>query len=61
VKNGMCCFCSTAVIESGLDPCTLMIAVNGDTSQAWPCHAACFRERLGDLPYADELFEDDGA
>ena len=61
MKAGVCCFCSTPVHESGQDPCTLMIAVNGEGSQSWLCHAVCFRERLGDLPYGNALFEDDNA
>jgi len=46
------------VLEGGLDPCTLTIDTNGEGSQSWPCHAACFRERLGDLPYGDALIEE---
>jgi hypothetical protein len=59
--EGVCCFCSAPVSVSGLDPCTLTLATNGEGSQSWPCHAACYRERLGDLPYGDALFEDDEA
>ena len=57
MKNGVCCFCSNPVDEVGLDPCTLSIATNGEGYQSWPCHAACYVERLGDLPYGRELFE----
>lgn len=58
MRDGVCCFCSLPVLEGGLDPCTLTIDTNGEGSQSWPCHAACFRERLGDLPYGDALIEE---
>lgn len=60
MKNGgLCCFCGKAVDEVGLDPCTLTISTNSEGSQSWPCHAACYRERLGaDLPYGRALFEE---
>jgi hypothetical protein len=47
------------VETTGMDPCTLTISTNSRESQSWPCHAACYRARLGDLPYGDALFEDD--
>ena len=56
--EGVCCFCNESIDRAGLDPCTLSISTSGDGWQSWPCHAACYRERLGDLPYARELFED---
>ena len=59
MKNGVCCFCSGPVDEAGHDPCTLTIATNGEGMQSWPCHATCYLERLGDLPYGRELFERD--
>jgi hypothetical protein len=59
MRKGVCCFCSKLVELRGPDPCTLTIATSGDESQSWPCHAACYRERLGDLPYSAALFEDD--
>jgi len=58
VVGGICCFCNEPVDEDGHDPCTLSITTRLDGAQAWPCHAACYRARLGDLPYARELFED---
>jgi hypothetical protein len=59
MKNGVCCFCAKVVDESGLDPCTLSIATNAEGSQSWPYHAACYLERLGNLPYGRKLFETD--
>lgn len=59
MKNGVCCFCYKPVDESGFDPCTLSITTNGREVQSWPCHAACYQARLGDLPYGDALFEDE--
>lgn len=57
MKNGVCCFCGKNVELGELDPCTLSIANNGEFQQSWPCHAECYRERLGDLPYASEMFD----
>jgi len=57
--NGVCCFCSKPIETDSLDPCTLTISTHREGSQSWPCHAACYRKRLGDLPYGDALFEDD--
>lgn len=59
MRNGVCCFCAQPVEEAGLDPCTLSIATSDDQNQQWPCHVACYLERLGDLPYGRELFETD--
>lgn len=58
ITGGMYCFCNAPVDEGGLDPCTLSIATNREGWQSWPCHAACYRQRLGDLPYARDLFDD---
>lgn len=56
--DGVCCFCGEPVAEVGLDPCTLAIFTKGEGDQSWPCHAACYRERLGvHLPYGQALFE----
>lgn len=53
-----CCFCGEAVEETGFDPCTLALFTNDGGEQSWPCHAACYRERLGAyIPYGQDLFE----
>ena len=50
----VCCFCGKVVEHIGHDPCELVILTAQNMNQSWPCHSACFVERIPDLPYIED-------
>ena len=57
IKFGPCCFCGVDIAVDGPDPCTVTVTTKTDKWQTWSCHAACFKERLTDPPYAPGFFD----
>jgi hypothetical protein len=56
---GLCCFCGRDIKEIDTDPCRLSVASAKapDKWQVWFCHAACFKERLAEVPGAPGFFD----
>jgi len=50
VEWGPCCFCGEVIAKRDVNPCRLTVETEQGKWQTWFCHAACFRERLIQLP-----------
>jgi hypothetical protein len=47
---GPCCFCSSPIPETDIDPCRLTVETTAGLWQVWFCHSSCFKERLANDP-----------
>jgi hypothetical protein len=48
--GGPCCFCGEPIERTAVDPCAVRVETREGLTQAWFCHARCFRERLVEDP-----------
>ncbi len=48
--GGPCCFCGEPIEHTAVDPCAVRVETHEGLTQAWFCHARCFKERLVERP-----------
>ena len=51
--EGPCCFCGKAIERNAVDPCVVSVETEDGLTQAWFCHAGCFKTRLAQDPALD--------
>jgi hypothetical protein len=51
--EGPCCFCGARIERTSVDPCAVSVETEDGLTQAWFCHARCFKERLSRDPAID--------
>jgi hypothetical protein len=44
--GGPCCFCGEPIEHTAVDPCAVSVETEEGMTQAWFCHARCFKARL---------------
>ena len=51
--EGPCCFCGKPIERNAVDPCVVSVETEDGLTQAWFCHAGCFKTRLSQDPALD--------
>ena len=54
--GGWCCFCGKEMQNTETDPCEVVVTTSAGGTQAWWCHAECFKERITDPEEAPGFF-----